>query len=69
MLEEAEMSQIDNAGTSSSKPKRANRKRQPLSVSRETENVCIQKKKRIKQLLFIDKQLKDDLDHLCETTY
>ncbi|MBL1298380.1 hypothetical protein JL937_19245, partial [Acinetobacter baumannii] len=31
MAEEAEMSQIENAGTSSSKTKRVNRKRQPLS--------------------------------------
>jgi hypothetical protein len=49
LLEEAEMSQIENAGTSSSKTNESIEKGN-LIGSRETENVC-SVKKRIKQLM------------------
>jgi hypothetical protein len=45
------MSQIENAGTSSSKTKRVNRKRQPLSGAEKQKMFVPVKKKRIKQLM------------------
>ncbi len=45
------MSQIENAGTSSSKTKRVNRKRQPLSGAEKQKMFVSRKKKRIKQLM------------------
>ncbi len=63
------MSQIENAGTSSSKTKRVNRKRQPLSGSEKQKMFVSRKKETHKAInVFIDKQLKDDLVQLCETT-
>ena len=63
------MSQIENAGTSSSKTKRVNRKRQPLSGAEKQKMFVSRKKETHKAIhVFIDKQLKDDLVQLCETT-
>lgn len=63
------MSQIDDAGTSSSKTKRGYRKRQPLTGA-EKQKMFVSRKKETHRAInvFIDKQLKDDLVHLCETT-
>jgi hypothetical protein len=66
LLEEAEMSQIENAVTSSSKTKRVIEKATFIG-GRETENVCFRKKESTANNVFIDKQLKDDLVQLCET--
>ncbi|UYS33248.1 replication regulatory protein RepA (plasmid) [Klebsiella pneumoniae] len=62
------MSQIENAGTSSSKTKRVNRKRQPLSGQRNRKCLFPVKETHKAINVFIDKQLKDDLVQLCETT-
>jgi hypothetical protein len=67
LLEEAEMSQIENAVTSSSKTKRAYRKRQPLSGAEKQKMFVSRKKETHKEVnVFVDKQLKDDLVQLCE---
>ncbi|MFO5568415.1 RepB family protein, partial [Klebsiella pneumoniae] len=59
------MSQIENAGTSSSKTKRVNRKRQPLSGAEKQKMFVSRKKETHKAInVFIDKQLKDDLVQL-----
>ncbi|HDU1636109.1 TPA: replication regulatory protein RepA [Klebsiella pneumoniae] len=63
------MSQVENAGTSSSKTKRVYRKRQPLSGAEKQKMFVSRKKETHKAInVFIDKQIKDDLVLLCETT-
>nr|ANC59738.1 replication regulatory protein repA2 [Klebsiella pneumoniae] len=67
ILEEANMSQVGNAVTSSSKEKRQYRKGNPLSASERQQQALARKKATHKEIrVFVKDVLKNQLQLLCE---